>query len=168
MKLSLIRSGWKDAAGVGDVFAAEDAADDLDRLAHRRGWARVRNFQAAFDPVFQAGADAENCAAVGDFVERGEFHRGQRGMPRVRIDDAESNLDLRSAARDCRGERERAAPEGILGHPEGAEAEFFGAFGERDELARVRAFASHSEFANFRHLPCLRLLLVLECHPRAL
>src|ERR1700722_138668 len=74
-------------------------------------------------------------------------------MARVRIEHSYSDFDGRGAGCDRGCEGERAAVEGILGHPESSEAGFLGALGMRDELARTRALEADAELANFdRHL----------------
>lgn len=76
------------------ALAAPHPAADLDDLAGAADRRVVGHAVEALDHLRAGGPEAEDEAAVGDVVQAGRRHRGQRGGPRVQLQDARGQLHV--------------------------------------------------------------------------
>ena len=104
-----------------DLIAAQQRADDDDRLAQRGQRLGVAEAHP-LDGKADARADAEPDPAAGELVERADLHRDQARMPAVRIEHAGADPKRRGRDRAGRGCRHRAAVKRVLGKPDGVDA----------------------------------------------
>src|SRR5205823_10827241 len=88
------------------------------------------------DPAPIARAEPEHDAAGGDAGERGGLHGEQRGMPRVRVDDAQADGEALGDRGGRGGQRVGTRVEVVLDDPHAPEARALGGPGPRGDARR--------------------------------